>query len=753
MLRSFLFLNILTVTLLSLAQAQFRDFRVHDRGMLHETVFNTGEIGRGWETGEGGNVASKPVFEWPPYSRTIVDGIEYSGQHNMLGAGMYMAANLDGITGKENRIYALCGGVGASDPEIVAGKWSFPLSIDEWENYPVLEDGSLNPSYDPNEAEEVITASWATPVGVTVTRTSRAWSYPDYDDLIIYEYTLEYTGDTDGDPTTIEQTETLKDFMALFIYGFAPSMYGYQRWYNEWKYEDGIYRGDQNGFWDADYWLSFNLNLRTEKVNPIWAKPEPDLEKFLENASTGKNGGGLTSPQAPGYCVLYYDTNHLAVVDRDDPNANESEAVKILRVRDSVYYELDENKHFKQPWSNKVSTGNTRSSKMVDQSINPDSRWSGVLSEGSTTWPEVANFEERWYGRAAFNYRQSVDAGQKHTVFGPYTLNIGDKLEYAIAEVVGYGGTPGKRVEGTTGAALVQWNNTPSWNRIVRVDGKAWTDSGYIDQYGYPDYVNSDVVTVTQVAHKAFEAYLGKSIAIDSVKHEPVDGPFWPEDHPKDGSYIIPVPVPAPGITVSNTPLAEIEIIWGRAVEEFEHPQLTGELSGFKVWRSETGMGPWELLSDVTKGDVNENEEYLFLDTDPDFKVGEARYYSVTSVDVNGFESGKTNIIRHEKNIGSVLEFGKVHVAPNPFIVESGFTGGGEVVDKIGFFGLPNKCKIRIFSYAGQLITTIDHDVPVYSNEWFQVTRNDQSIASGIYFFVVTTPDGDKTSGKFIVIK
>ena len=60
---------------------------------------------------------------------------------------------------------------------------------------------------------------------------------------------------------------------------------------------------------------------------------------------------------------------------------------------------------------------------------------------------------------------------------------------------------------------------------------------------------------------------------------------------------------------------------------------------------------------------------------------------------------------------------------------------------------------IRIFSYAGQLVQKIEHDVAIYSAAWFQVTRNDQDIASGIYFYVVTTPDGQKESGKFIVIK
>ncbi|MBN2012976.1 hypothetical protein JW960_26835 [candidate division KSB1 bacterium] len=168
------------------------DFRVHDRGMLHETVYNSGDIGRPWTTGEEGNKSANPLMEWLSRSATIVDGTRYSGQHNLLGGGMYMAANPDGKPGLDNRIYAMCGAVGAgSGSETIVGQWSFPLMLEEIDNFPLLENGELNPDYDPDEAEEIIIAKWATPLGVTVTRTSRAWSYPDYDDMIIYEYELE----------------------------------------------------------------------------------------------------------------------------------------------------------------------------------------------------------------------------------------------------------------------------------------------------------------------------------------------------------------------------------------------------------------------------------------------------------------------------------------------------------------------------------------------------------------------------------
>ena len=127
---------------MSLINGQVREYKIHDRGMLHETIFNTGEIGRAWMTGEAGNVTNVPLMEWPSRSKSYVEGIEYSGQHNILGAGVYIAANIKGNPGKDNRIYAFCGGVGASSPEVTFGQWSFPVSMEEVENFPVLEDGT-----------------------------------------------------------------------------------------------------------------------------------------------------------------------------------------------------------------------------------------------------------------------------------------------------------------------------------------------------------------------------------------------------------------------------------------------------------------------------------------------------------------------------------------------------------------------------------------------------------------------------------
>jgi hypothetical protein len=58
-----------------------------------------------------------------------------------------------------------------------------------------------------------------------------------------------------------------------------------------------------------------------------------------------------------------------------------------------------------------------------------------------------------------------------------------------------------------------------------------------------------------------------------------------------------------------------------------------------------------------------------------------------------------------------------------------------------------------VFSYSGQLIGTIEHDSNVYSHEWFQISRNNQRIAAGVYFYTVEDlTDGTLARGKFVII-
>jgi len=769
-------LKILMIVLMSFSltelSAQVRDFKIHDRGMIHQTVYNTGTIARPWIVYAETNL---PLMEWPPRSRTVIEGIEYDGFNNCWGAGVYVSANEEGLTGNDNRIFAFCGGTGTrTTTELPFDRWSFPLSLEEIENFPLLPDGELNPAYDPDEAEEIIIAKWATLVGVTITRTSRVWSYPDYDDMIIYEYELEYTGNTDGDPSTIERTANLKDVLFHVNYGLGPSQLAYGRWYGTpWFYGDtgGIYRTDQHYSMDPDYWLIWQTATRTgtADVNEMFAaKPEPNPELFMEYATTGKNGGGLLGAACPGYAMLYWDTNNLAIVDPLDASRNESDYANfMLRDGSNSYFETDANGYIKQPWNIKTGTPNTRSPKMIDRAATLDERWWTVYGEVGVPSGEPSDGNRyvlpggrNWKGRARFEWDESYNGGMAISGFGPYNMSIGDKLEFAYAEVVGYGGTAGKRTLG--GQRNSQFFQVRDWNRRVELDGQVMTEN-YIDDFGYPDHVNSDVVTVQQVAHKAHEAYQGMDIPMDSDGYGPLHqepfptGLIFPEDQPSPSTnankYKIPVPFPAPVIVVENTPNSSVLINWKRAVEGFTHPRLQGALAKFYIFRSDLSAGPFALIDSVDVGQVNADNLYEYEDADQGFKVGETKFYAVTSVDVNGNQSGRTNFTEHKKNIAPVDNLGDVIAVPNPFVVNSGFAGNNEV-NSIRFYGLTPRATIRIYSFSGQLIETIEHDNPQAGQAaTFQVSRNNQDMASGVYFYHVSNPDGETYFGKLIIVK
>ena len=230
------------------AFSQQRDWRVHTRGLLHQNVYNTGELGRAYNAG-GTIQPGSSSMEWPPNSSMVLDRVNYPGQHNSFGSGIWISGTRAG-----NRIFAFCGATSNTngDPVPVLGVYSTPVELQKIENFPVLENGELNPAFNPDEAEEIIISAWDTPVGIRVTRTSRAWSYPGYDSFIIYEYAFENI-----------TSETISDVFITFANTFAPSMFGYQRNHGAWS--EAAFRGqppsglgDHFARYDLKRWMSYN---------------------------------------------------------------------------------------------------------------------------------------------------------------------------------------------------------------------------------------------------------------------------------------------------------------------------------------------------------------------------------------------------------------------------------------------------------------------------------------------------------------
>lgn len=719
------------------AGAQQRDWQVHSRGMLHQTVFNTGELGRPYSAG-GNVVEGRPSLEWPAFSRMILDRRNYAGQHNSFGSGVWIA----GTQGDQRR-YSLAGAVSNTngEPVPVVGVHSTPREVRRIENYPVLDSGELNPSYDPDEAEEIIISSWDTTVGIRVTRTSRAWSYPGYDSFIIYEYDFENVSGS-----------RIHDVFITFAGTYGPSMFGYQRNHGDWS-EGGLRGqppeglGDHFARFDLKRWLSYNHDR----------EGQPEEELFHIWSQEGDRGG-LNSPQAAGMMVLYYDHDRLATRD-------ETDQIWLLPADSTGMW--DETGRPKQPFMLRYENGNLYEDK-IEPWMDPNLRrktgiWQGPID--STRF--AAQFEpERWAywkGRSSTSSNLSWwQPSARGYGFYPFVLEAGESVHMTVAEVVGYGpGVAGDEVYMDLGGnvragvdAGVLFNPVPSWyNRIhyAHLGNKDYMGSDYLQNNPLPWYVRPDVVSIRDVADRAIEMYTGRPLVkYDSLQYDPPSAPAR-------GRYnTVPIPVPAPAIVVENTQAAANRIMWGPQVERFSHSRLNAPLSHYRVLRAPHPLGPWTEIAEVYPGDgaYFDGSTYEVLDTESN--LGDNVAYAVVSVDLEGLRSGKTNLVVHETQAPAAPALGKVYVVPNPLIVSSGLSGtdaGGDVSDRLQFMGLTDRATIRIFSYAGQLVQTIEHDRGSFGNPWYQLSINNQLVASGVYYFVVEDHEtGDRATGKFVVI-
>ncbi len=718
--------------------SQVRDWRVHRRGLLHQAVYNTGELGRAYNAG-GTIQPSSPSMEWPPNSSIVLDRINYPGQHNSFGSGIWLAGTRPG-----GRIYAFCGATSNSsgEPVPVAGVYSTPRELRRTENYPVLANGDLNADYDPDEAEEIIVSSWDTPVGVRVSRTSRAWSYPGYDSFIIYEYVFQNV-----------TTDTISDLFITFANTFAPSMFGYQRNHGSWAESafrgqppDGL--GDQFARYDLKRWMSYNHERD--------ALPDPD---FFDAWSTPGNRGGLNSPQAVGIMVLHYDYEHIS--HRDQTR-------QVWLVAGDSLGMWDENGRVKQPFLLRYENGNLPGDAKTGTWMDPTLRrktsiWQSVNDSTRFADQFEPQLWEYWKGRTStssnLSWWQPVSRAYG---FYPYFLPPGETMHFTVAEVVGYGpGVAGDskytdlggKVRAGVDAGFL-FSPVPSWYDTLTYDflgTKDYIGSTYLQNHPLPWYVTPGVVSIRDVADRAIEMYTGQPLAkYDTLQYKP-------EEEPATGRYnTIPIPFPAPAIRIEDTRAAANKIIWGPQAEAFSTPRLHASLDHYEVMRAPHPLGPWTVIASVTPEDPEYFADGEYTVIDPESNLGDNVAYAVVSVDVLGGKSGMTNLTTHETQAPPAEKLGKVYVIPNPLLVTSGLSGSdpsGEIGDRIQFVGLTSRCTIRVFSYSGQLIRTIEHEQRTYGNPWYQLSINNQIIASGVYYFVVEDRDtGARSHGKFIVI-
>lgn len=216
----------------------------------------------------------------------------------------------------------------------------------------------------------------------------------------------------------------------------------------------------------------------------------------------------------------------------------------------------------------------------------------------------------------------------------------------------------------------------------------------------------------------------------------------------------------------------------------------------YRLWRSENPDYPDESFTLIRQFDVIETIdslryqydsglEYNYIDSN--LVRGKTYVYAVTSVsipnlaavkqpdgsttyeEVEPLESGfRVNATVVDLPFAVSQEAGKVAVVPNPYRTDQNYTlesggyegpsaGWDEGRRRVKFINLPEHCTIRIFSLAGDLVRTIQHDggggqFPRGDVDVLLVSDSNRALASGIYIFTVESEFGAQT-GKFVIIR
>lgn len=94
-----------------------------------------------------------------------------------------------------------------------------------------------------------------------------------------------------------------------------------------------------------------------------------------------------------------------------------------------------------------------------------------------------------------------------------------------------------------------------------------------------------------------------------------------------------------------------------------------------------------------------------------------------------------------------------IRVAPDPYYGASLYDFGPSA-RSLRFLNLPPQASIRIYTVSGVLVDVLNHndDLGGGMTTWDMRNRAGQMIASGVYFYHVTTPDGQEHIGRFTVI-
>ncbi|NQT23817.1 hypothetical protein HQ585_00520 [candidate division KSB1 bacterium] len=483
---------------------------------------------------------------------------------------------------------------------------------------------------------------------------------------------------------------------------------------------NNFYAGSNSGVWHSAYGESEGDSLRISYAYPA-AYPDAERDDF---GGPDFDSGFLGMPWYIGDAMLHIDKSTSD--ESDDlaqPHWTAANTAELLYIKNEAnintlqqhtqLYDVMQNGFSEMPFMTGTYPGTHHNSRMDDMGIEDD-----------VSYPE----DFGWWNWRACSY----------TGTGPFTVAPGESFRIVWATVYG--------------------SISPEKGWEV---GRAWLD----------EEATWDGENNLPEVHEYFGLYdTDSDYAKDCWVATGKDSLFanaWAAQWAVENDYNVPIPPPAPSITVQSLPDG-VKLSW-----YYDSTVDDSDVAGYRVYRA-VGSTDTTFFPIYECGDGTANP-LANTYTDDSAQRGEPYFYYVAAFDqaadnapgVNGvsesLESGKylnrtTAAAYLTRPAGTSLS--QIRVVPNPFSVSARhkqFTGDDK--NKIMFYDVPGVCTIRIYTESGDLVKTIEHtdqsgdeafgNVPLD----FTTTETGQIVVSGLYIANISTPSGESINVKFIVIQ
>jgi len=217
---------------------------------------------------------------------------------------------------------------------------------------------------------------------------------------------------------------------------------------------------------------------------------------------------------------------------------------------------------------------------------------------------------------------------------------------------------------------------------------------------------------------------------------------------------------------IDGKPSQGFELSWKAVPDDYRDPG-TGEddFAGYRIYRSEIDItGPWVKIADISKEEAQQYKQGDRIVYRVETKPGIPYRFGVTTYDTHGLESAMTAYSYYPESakLAPNNNLSEIRVVPNPFRQRSGFLDPGEN-NRITFINIPSKCTIRIYTLAGDLVKTIEHDgfgETTWGNredQSYMETDFGQNVMPGLYIYHVESHvpghDGETHIGKLMIIR